>query len=143
MIPKHRYWIEPRDDAKLLTEVLRYFQGGASILLEGDLAIFHFGDIPGTSAIVSEIFIPQAPESNERIVLPLDDSTIEEILKRVLPSNRFKKLINAIQIVRNDQIQFMTGDNFHHECISIHPEISVEFLERLRSQFIIKRFWLK
>ena len=137
-----RYWIEPRDDRKFLAEVFKYFQGGALVLLEGDLEHFHFQDILGFTTRISEPFAPQASDAKEKIVLPLEQSTYEQILERILPSNRFKKTIEAIQIVKEGDIRFMTGDNFHHECISIHAETSKNFLESLRLRFIIKRFYL-
>jgi hypothetical protein len=137
-----RYWIEPWDDRKFLAEVFKYFQGGALVLLEGDLEYFHFQDILGFTTRISEPFAPQASDAKEKIVLPLEQSTYEQILERILPSNRFKKAIDAMQIVKEGDIRFMTGDNFHHECISMHAETPKDFLESLRLRFIIKRFYL-
>jgi hypothetical protein len=137
---EQRYWLDPRQDAALLTEVLQYFKGDAAILLEGDLSHFHFEDIAGNSAVVAQPFNREAPEANDAIILPLEESTVDEILRRIIPANKFKKRIKAIQVVKGGAIQFMAGDNFHRECVSIHSDTPLEFLEHLRSEFIIKRF---
>jgi hypothetical protein len=61
-------------------------------------------------------------------------------LEQVLSEDRLSDDIEHIQIQRNGQLQVLIGDNFHDECVSVGPSITIELLEGLKSQGIIKDY---
>jgi hypothetical protein len=58
----------------------------------------------------------------------------------LLPNGKCIHEISAIQIEKNGKIEFMAGDNFHRECVSVGELVSTEFLEEMISKGILRGY---
>ncbi len=131
------YWINVRDKPAFLVSVMKELAGSDSqILFEGDLTKCDFSGI-GKSELTGELFV--CNKGAPFVVLPLSNENIKPILNQVLPYGRVVHKIEHIQIQKNGAIQLMVGDNFHNECISVGPEVSLELLSSLKGSGIVRR----
>ena len=138
---KKKYWLDPLDKPNLLVSIVNYFIGNSKIILEGNLDKFDFSRIPhlpNTTNIKPESGIPSHP----MIILPLKPETKDVLLDQLIPDDKFLKEIIAIQIEWDDKIEFMAGDYFHSECLSVGEGVSENFLSELVTKKILKEFVL-
>jgi hypothetical protein len=63
--------------------------------------------------------------------------TLKSVIRHLLQDGDFVHRIGAIQIQRNEEVQFVAGDNFHRECVSVGQAISDDFLHDLVTRGII------
>jgi hypothetical protein len=138
---KKAYWLDPKDKPGLLVHIMKALVGNAKIALEGNLEEFDFSAIPNpiyteTETIKHETGIPHDPI----IILPLEQDTIKHILDQILPGGKCVSIISAIQIEKNGKIEFMAGDNFHRECVSVGHAIKTELLDEMISKGILRSY---
>jgi len=138
---KKTYWLDPKDKLGLLVNIMKFLAGDARIALEGELQKFDFSSIPNhidteTESIKHETGIPHDPI----IILPLEPDTIKSLLDQLLPKGKCIYEITAILIEKNGKIEFMAGDNFHRECVSVGELVSTEFLNELVSKGILRSY---
>ena len=145
------FWLNPRDKAALLVAVANELAGSAEIAFEGDLSSCEFASIPGCRFEESGPFRRQDQGGPETlVVLPLEPSTVKDILNLVLPHGRFMREIQHIAIAKNGELQFLAGDQFHRECVSVGPAVAESFLQQLVTRGILRAYatrervnWLK
>lgn len=138
---KKSYWLDPKDKPGLLVNIMKFLAGNARIALEGELNKFDFSSIPNhineeTGTIKHETGIPPDPI----IILPLEPETINPLLEQLLLNGKCVREITAIQIEKNGEIEFMAGDNFHRECVSVGEQVHSEFLEEMISKGILRSY---
>jgi hypothetical protein len=130
------FWLDPRDKPALLIILMKALAGDAHIAFEGDLSDLDFSQIADATASLHR----ESPESETMVVLPLEIDTIKPILDQVLPEGRIVKKIVAIQIEKSGQVEFMAGDNFHRECVSVGPAVKQSLLQELVARGIIRSY---
>lgn len=135
------FWLKPKDKEKLLIALIKTLTGKAYIMLQGNLSDCDFSNIPGIS------FSKRAPfhsmeglDEGKFVIIPLEPETIDHIFTQILPEEKFINQIEHIQIEENGKLEFMAGDNFHDECISVGPNISEHFLKDLVAKGILQRY---
>jgi hypothetical protein len=130
------YWLNARDKRGLLVALMNELYGNAEIELSGKLSSFDFSNIPKANV---DSFLEET-EEDSIIILKLEKETIEAILNQILPKERFIKEIMFISIQKEGNVEFLAGDNFHNECISVGPAVSKTLLDRLVSQGILRKY---
>jgi hypothetical protein len=135
------YWIDPKDKPGLLVNIMKYLMGDARIAFEGKIKKYDFSAVPNhiyseTESIKHETGKPPDPI----IILPLEEETIKPILGQILPQGSCVHDISAIQIEKNGKIEFMAGDNFHRECVSVGKIVAEKFLEEMKTKGIIRNY---
>ncbi len=125
----------------MLAELMKNLAGEAFITFKGDLTECDFSEI-GEVAPSAEGEITKRIKWDDVgfIVLPLNQETIKPILKQILPNGRVVHKIEEIQIEKDGQLQFLSGDNFHNDCISVGPLVTVGMLDHLKSKGLIKSY---
>ena len=119
---------------------MRTLVGDAHIALEGDLGDLDFSHISGAIYGATATIHRESPDSETMIVLPLEHETIELILDQVLAEGRVLKKIAAIQIEKSGDVEFMAGDYFHRECVSVGPAVPEPFLQELVRRGLIRGY---
>lgn len=135
------YWLSPRDKPGLLAAIMKLLAGNAHILLQGDLNSCDFSAVPkadGNRILPFDTL--NEKQDGQHIALRLEPETIQPILAQVLPHGRIVHDIGFIQIEKNGRIEFMSGDNFHNECVSVGPAVSEHLLRDLTSRGILRTF---
>ena len=74
------------------------------------------------------------------LILPLEPGTVQSIMRELNSKKNLKNMIAAVTIEKQGSIEFMAGDNFDKECVSVGKAISGHLLEELKAQGIIKRY---
>lgn len=109
----------------------------SQILFEGDLTDCDFNGIENID-LTGKIFV--CDKAAPYFVFPLQDKYIKPILNQVLPFGLVVHKVThiQIQIQKSGEIQVMIGDNFHNQCISAGPQVSFDFLTRLKDSGIVR-----
>jgi hypothetical protein len=136
------FWLDPKDKPGLLIAMMKALAGNAHISFEGDLTECDFSDF--RSAVHTETeYIKRENEPKKEspiIILPLEPETIKPILKQVLPEGRVVHKIIAVQIEKDGKIEFMAGDNFHRECVSVGSGVAEELLQQLIQMGVLRGY---
>jgi len=120
---------------------MRTLVGDSQIAFEGDLTSCDFSKVENYRVTAfGDLHRVHDGEESGHQVFELNSDTLERLLEQVLFEDRFLHEIEHIQIQRNGQIQVLIGDNFHDECVSVGPSITVGLLEGWKSQGIIKGY---
>lgn len=135
------YWLDARDKPGLLVRLMKFLTGSARIMLQRNLSNCDFRSIPGSqNSDLAPLHPMTGPNEGPHVVLTLESDTVQPILEQVLPHGRIVREIEHIQIEKNGELQFMAGDNFHNECISVGPGVPEAFLKELVSCGILRGF---
>jgi hypothetical protein len=134
------FWIDPKNRFDLLSAVVHLLAGNAFIQLEGNLDDCDFSKVHSTADPIVPVPRQTDPIEGDIIVLPLKPETSSLILEQVHIDHRYKKAIAAIQIIKNSKIEFIAGDHFDRECISVGENVPESFLVELKKKGIIKSF---
>jgi hypothetical protein len=135
------FWLDPRDKAALLAAIAKQLAGGAAIAFEGDLSSLEFASIPGCRFGPAGPFSCQDGGGPETLaVLPLEPSNVASILDLVLAHGRVLREIVHIAIAKAGELQFLAGDQFHRECVSVGPAVPESFLEELVGRGILRTY---
>lgn len=141
---KQKFWIQPKKKDELLIAMMNELAGDCShIAFEGselEIKTLDFRETPSMSTGHITPFEHQWGQNGYMVVVPMSRQAVNKILKVILPDDIFIHKIGAIQIERNGQVEFLVGDNFHHECISAGPAITIKFLEVLKQKNIIAEY---
>ena len=140
---KQTYWLDPRDKPGLLIALMRLLAGNSHIAFEGDpddMAEMNFTSIPGVREGIVAPFKNEWGKNAKVIILPLENDTIPLILREVLPEGRIVHKVGAIQIEKDGEIQFLAGDNFQRECVSVGPAVPEEVLDKLVAVGILRAY---
>jgi len=130
---EQKFWLYPQDKLALLFSIMRELASDDSqIIFEGNLDIFNFNNI--------ELYSKTNDLNNNKISLRLTEPNIKMILKEIQPGGKFIQEIWEIRILKNNEIQLLIGDNFHNECISVGPQVSADFLSKLKNKRILRAF---
>ena len=117
----------------LLESLLRYFVGNALIFLEGDLS---HCELKGIEVITN--YQAKNSQSGERVILPVESSTLDYIIRQILPRAGIRKRIQSIKIEKNGKWVFISYDWFDKGGVLITPEVGEDFLNNLVK---IKAIW--
>lgn len=128
---KRAFWLNPRDKAGLLLAMMKFFAGHSRIALEGGVTADQFSSIPGVVTGRADPFQSEFGAPSAMLILPLTNESIPEIERVLFASGRIVHEVGAIQIENNGEIQFMAGDNFHHECVSVGVGVPETLLKKL------------
>jgi hypothetical protein len=141
---KQVYWLDPIDKPALLAALMRELAGEAEIALEGEaseLAAFNFGAVSGVREGVALPFREEwRGKTGKMLIMPLNASTVGPILKELLRKVRALQRVGAIQIQCGGKVEFLAGDNFHRECVSVGPGVTVELLKMLVGERVIAAY---
>jgi hypothetical protein len=139
---KRAFWLDPRDKPGLLVAMMNALAGNAHISLEGDLTECDFSDFKSTIHTETEYIKRESEPKKEGpiIVLPLEPETIHPILQQVLPNGRIVHKIVAVQIEKKGKIEFLAGDNFHRECVSVGSGVPEELLQQLVRSGVLRGY---
>lgn len=141
---KQTYFLDPRDKPGLLVALMRQLAGNAHIALEGDredMETMDFSVIPDAVEGLVAPFRHEWDKNGKFIVLPLTDDTIAPILEEVLPEGRIVHKVGAIQIEKDGDIQFLAGDNFHRESVSVGPAVPERLLRDLMASGVLWTYY--
>jgi hypothetical protein len=99
--------------------------GNARIIIEGD---FKLSDLDGIESLAvanpTVDFFRESRGSKTIVVFPLTQETILPLSRCLCHERDLREKFVAIQIVKNGEVQFLAGDNFHPECVSVGSDIS-------------------
>lgn len=134
------YRLNVKDEAGLLSAIMKELIGNAYISVEGDLSDYKFKQIPDASKkqirdLKRNTIIPR----EDFFVLPLEAETIDAILAEILKNDRFWENITHVQIEKNGSLEFGSYDNFSEDTFT-GPAISSLFLKGLLEKGILKSF---
>lgn len=141
------YWLDPLNPSDLLEGMLRLLAGGARLAVEGDaasLAPLQLDSIDGASHGPVEPFTREHGADSVMVVLRLDNMEQARLIhSKLAPGGALVAGVGAIQLERGGSVQFLAGDGFHRECISVGPLVPVEFLHGLVRSGVIAGFYTK
>jgi hypothetical protein len=141
---KQVYWLDPIDRPALLATLMRELAGEAEIALEGEASELATFDFSALSGVREGIALPFREEwrgkTGKMLIMPLNASTVGPILEELLRKDRAMQRVGAIQIQCDGQVEFLAGDNFHRECVSVGPGVTVKLLERLVRERVIAAY---
>lgn len=120
---------------------MRALVGDSQIALEGNLASCDFSKVEDYRVTAfGELHRVDDGRESDYQVFELNRESLGPLLEQVLSEDRLSEDIEHIQIQRDGHLQVLIGDNFHDECVSVGPSITIELLEGLKSQGIIKSY---
>jgi len=141
------YWLDPLNPGDLLEAMLRLLAGHARVAVEGDatsLAALQLHSIDGASYGPVEPFMSENDADSVMVVLRLDDLEQARLIHgKLAPGGKLVPGVAAIQLERGGSVQFLAGDCFHRECVSVGPLVPVEFLRGLVRSAVIAGFYTK
>ncbi len=135
------YWIQPIEKIIFLKEIIKFLNGNAIISLEGTLSEFDVSSCTLTEMNSTyELHQVNTPENSDFIVMAMDQNFIKAFFRFLKNDDILHTKVEFIQIEINGELQFLAGDYFHRECISVGPLVTANFLNKLKDQKIIKTF---
>jgi hypothetical protein len=141
---KQAFFLDTRDKPGLLIALMHALAGNAHLALEGDrdrMSEMDFDKIPGAKEGIVSPFGSEWDENARFVVLPLESDSIPLILREILPKGRIVHDVGAIQIEKNGEIQFLAGDNFHRESVSVGPGVPEQLLKSLVASGILRAYY--
>ena len=76
----------------------------------------------------------------EFMIVPLEPTTRDILMRRVLPQIGIRKHVFHVQIEKEGQLQLMAYDNFHPECVTVGPLVSEDLLRLLVEKHILRTY---
>ncbi len=129
---EQKYWLNVRDKLGFLSSVMKELASeNSQIIFEGNLSSFNFTEIAKDNK--------NSDLNKNTISLRLTEENIKAILKEIQPGGKFVNEILEIEIRKNGEPQLLVGDNFHNECISVGPMVSLDLLSKLKEMGIIRK----
>ncbi len=129
------YWLDPVRPADIVRALVLTLAGDASVAIEGDakaLGSLGAATMPGARVGPAEPFRPEYGGGAQMIILPLENEHDAAELHRLLAAGtRVRPEIRAIQIQRHGRVEFVAGDSFHRECVSVGAGVAEELLDGL------------
>jgi hypothetical protein len=125
--------------------MLRALAGNAHIAVEGEaepLGTLDLLSLPGARKGPSALLERDYGTESLMVILPLETRRQAERLYRVLvPDTQVAEQVGAIQIERNGRVEFLAGDRFHRECVSVGPAVVEKLLRQLARRRVIRGFY--
>ena len=91
-----------------------------------------------------EPFKPEQGNGAVMVVVPLESSEDAlHILDLLMPAGELVSGVEAIQVERGGSIEFLTGDGFDRECVSVGPSVPVPLLRALVTASVIGGFYTR
>jgi hypothetical protein len=138
------YWIEPLKEAALLAEIMHALRGDSHIAVEAApevLSQLGLTTIPnGVRGPVHPFRVEYPDAKSEMLVLPLSDATLSRLCGQLCRNRGTLRKIGAIQVERARKVEFLAGDNFHPDCVSVGSGVAVELLEDMQVRGIIAAY---
>ena len=139
----NRTWIEPIDVEGLLRQAMLILAGNAQIRLEGD---FNLSDLSDFDNIGAMPMIPDgcgraSPDSQSVVVLPLEPETLSPLFD-LFDRRELRDKMEAVQILKAGVVQFLAGDCFYPECISVGSVVSSSILKQQAAKGLISAYSL-
>ena len=134
--------IKVKHTIRFLEAMIDLLLGDAHMSLEGDLSRSEqdLKAIPGattqpTNSLKSNVIFPR--RGFDFVVVPLEPSTREVLVRRVLPQIGIHRRVCHVHIEKGGQLQLMAYDNFHPDCVTVGPQVPEDFLRDLVDQRIL------
>jgi hypothetical protein len=121
-------WIRPLNLSGLVAAVLRALEGNSLVVLEGDLQTLN---LPSRQIELPSAFRSESPGATDCVALPLEHGDAQALIDALTNSCNWSALVDAMQIYREGQRAFVTGDAFDEECISVWPGAPVGLVAEL------------
>jgi hypothetical protein len=126
-----RTWLDPADPQVLVGALARSLAGDAVIVVEGH---FEWSDFQGARAL--EVVVPdgvgrESPESPQVLAFQLEPNTVDRIVKDLGSARGTFARVEAVQIQKAGRLEFIAGDAFHRECVSVGPGVSNDLIQEL------------
>ncbi len=135
--------INVRDCQGVLWDFWEHFQTNAFISFEGVFTNLNLTSIPGVSFNVSPVLRRQTIKPKlDFCVVPINAQTVFLLKQQLSHSGvlgRNGQIIH-VQISQANELVFLACDNFHYECSVVSKTISVEFLEALVQQGVLRSY---
>jgi hypothetical protein len=138
------WWLDCPRPAALLPALLRSCPDGGVIALEGDIAALKLlvGDVPGATVGRALPFKPEWDTADDKmILLTVTPVTRSMLVERLVRNGAIPSEIGALQIAFEGAVQFLAGDNFHSECLSVGPGYSTAVLQELKDRGTLAGFY--
>ena len=118
-----RYWLVPRDPPRLLTAILRAFEGpDAAVSLEGELAAYALWALEHTTAKPSAVLARQTESPIlDFLIAPLSAHNGRMIARAVArpPGLGAESPIVHVQVAVGHTLVFGAYDNFHADAVFV------------------------
>ncbi len=128
------------DKPRFLHRLMIALAGDARLSLEGELSHCRFPEeiVVGsdeTSTLKRHTLYPR----QDFVVLRLSPETVEPIFKQVMAAG-LKRAIIHVQVERSGVLELGAYDNFHPDCVTTGPAVSLVLLEELKSTGVLHDF---
>ena len=137
---KRAFWLDPHDKCGLLVAIMKLFAGNSLIAFEGQVSADEFSSIPGVFTGRSDPFHPEFGVPSKMVIIPLTPEAILEIERVLITGGRIIHKVGAVQIEHDGEIQFMAGDNFHRECVSVGAGVPEPLLKNLVHHGVLRSY---
>jgi len=128
-IPAKRLWIVPLDCCGLLLHAIQALAGDSYMVVEGEFEPSCFQEIEKLIALKITSETPRESRGSRAIsAFSLTPEVALPLSQNVFREAELKNNFEAIQIVRKGVVQFISGDYFHPECVSVGSDISSSLL---------------
>jgi hypothetical protein len=139
------YWLDPIRSGDLLRAVLKALVGGSRVAIEGEADAIELCGLlmlPGAGGELSPPFRREYKPDSAVVVLPLESRRdARRICEMVSTEGKVRAGIEAIQVERHGRIEFLAGDGFHRECVSVGAGVPEGLLRDLTRKRIIEGFY--
>jgi len=138
------YWLEPIRRRELLSAILGALAGAARVAVEGEpealQKLSHF--VPETARDPHPPFDRQYKHDSAMVVMPLEsEREAHDVAALLMPAGRLLPGVEAIQVEKRGSVEFMAGDAFHWQCVSVGDGVPVVLLRDLKRKGIIRGFY--
>ncbi len=131
----HFYRLDVHRPITLLGTLLRHFAGNAQISLEGDLSQCDLQGIQGMAK-----YEPKNCGSGEGVILPVELSTLDDIIRQILPRAGVRNRIVYIGIEKDGKPVFNSYDGFSKGFVLLTTGVGEIFVKDLVVNRIISNY---
>jgi len=130
-----RISLKPTKEKEFLSCVLEYYATNTLLLLELAKCTNELKQLHNNNLVIPP-FKNEYSIGSEVIALKLNDDTIKNALPVIMKRINLKENIGAIHILEGQNLVFLSGDNFHPECISF---LAIKSNEKIVNQLIANK----
>ncbi len=136
------YSLEVKQSTSLLEILLKYFVGNARISIEGDLSQCDLNGIQVLAKFQPDFVVVSGYEDSDigGVILPVEVSTLDYILRQILPRAGVRKRFFHIKIEKDGKPVFNSNDGFSKDSVLLTAEVGENFVNDLIAKRIIWKY---